>query len=726
MSKSYRVPAIIQMIINSLFYILLTCCSQHQKAEHASPIDRHAVVIRHNVNISEPDTLGSLTVGNGKFAFTVDVTGLQTFPQYYENGIALGTQSQWGWHSFPDTGHYTIADVAEAFESCNDKTVPYAVQHSEGRARDASHYLRTNPHRLHLGLIGLVLLKENGEEVAITDLQHIDQQLDLWAGKIESHYTIEGVPVSVALYSHPVKDQIAVRIHSPLMAQGRLHIRFQFPYGNDCHVCAGYDWKHPEKHQSQIVSQQASHILLQRILDTTRYFVQVGWQQEGAFSQKQPHHFILTPSREQDSFEFNVLFSPEAQDSAIADFAATQQQSEQHWQAFWQQGGVIDFSACTDPRAKELERRVVLSQYLTKIQCAGSMPPQETGLTMNSWYGKFHLEMHWWHGTHFALWNRLDLLEKSMAWYQQAMPEARATAQWQGYEGVRWQKMTGPDGRKSPSSVGELLIWQQPHPLYFAELIYRQKPYQETLEKYKDIVFQTAAFMASFAQYNVQDQQYHLCHPLIPAQEIFLPLETDDPPFELAYWHYGLSVAQQWRERLGLPRQEKWQQVLNHLAALPVKDSLYLPTAHSLEAYAKEEYQRDHPVVLGAYGMLPGKGMVDTALMKHTFETILEQWQWKTTWGWDYPMMAMAAARLGKPEEAINALLMEMPKNTYLVNGHNYQDQRLRLYLPGNGGLLTAVAMMAAGWDGAPDIPNPGFPKNSQWHVRWEGLQPLP
>ena len=40
------------------------------------------------------------------------------------------------------------------------------------------------------------------------------------------------------------------------------------------------------------------------------------------------------------------------------------------------------------------------------------MPPQETGLTCNSWYGKFHLEMHWWHSVHFALWNRAPLLAK--------------------------------------------------------------------------------------------------------------------------------------------------------------------------------------------------------------------------------------------------------------------------------------------------------------------------
>jgi protein-glucosylgalactosylhydroxylysine glucosidase len=85
----------------------------------------------------------------------------------------------------------------------------------------------------------------------------------------------------------------------------------------------------------------------------------------------------------------------------------------------------------------------------------------------------------------------------------------------------------------------------------------------------------------------------------------------------------------------------------------------------------------------------------------------------------------MTAARLNKPEVAIDALLMDVQKNTYLVNGHNYQDKRLRLYLPGNGGLLAAISMMAAGWDGN-TIENPGFPKNGQWNVKWEGLKKMP
>jgi hypothetical protein len=44
----------------------------------ADPIDRHALVERHNPS----NPWAPLTVGNGRFAFTVDSTGLQTFLAY--------------------------------------------------------------------------------------------------------------------------------------------------------------------------------------------------------------------------------------------------------------------------------------------------------------------------------------------------------------------------------------------------------------------------------------------------------------------------------------------------------------------------------------------------------------------------------------------------------------------------------------------------------------------
>ena len=703
--------------------IFLTIAGCNPQPAGDKPIDRESVVRRNNVLIEAVDTLGSLSVGNGEFAFTVDVSGLQSFHQTYERGVALGTQAQWGWHTIPNPDDYTIEDVAREYESCNDKVVPYAVQPKDGRAKKASDWLRANPHRLHLGIIGLVFLTEDGRELGIEDLKNIDQRLDLWTGKIESTYTVDGEPVKVELFGHQENDAIAAMITSPLLEKGQIKVKLEFPYGNECHVCPGYDWESSERHQTLVTGSGNSRTIT-RNLDDDQYFANLSWEGSGDLNEKAPHRLWLEPQANQESFAFSMAFSKEKSNTPSDKFEATAQSSIRGLADYWNSGGFIDFGACTDPRAEELERRVILSQYLTKIQCSGSLPPQETGLTMNSWYGKFHLEMHWWHGVHFPLWGKADLLENSMDWYYQVMEEARGTAQWQGYDGVRWQKMTGPEGRKSPSSVGEFLAWQQPHPIYMAELLYRANPTEATLNKYKEMVFETATFMASFAQLK-EDGKYHLCQPLIPAQELFHPTETNNPPFEVTYWYYALKTALKWQERLGLDADAQWMEVSDNLVDLQIEKGMYLPAEGAEGYYDEIERKRDHPVVLGSLGMLPQTTKVDPEIMDNTFERILEEWQWETTWGWDYPMIAMTAARLGKPEEAINALFMPMQKNTYLVNGHNYQNERLRLYLPGNGGLLTAVAMMAAGWDNS-ETDAPGFPKDGTWNIKSEGLAKMP
>jgi hypothetical protein len=123
--------------------------------------------------------------------------------------------------------------------------------------------------------------------------------------------------------------------------------------------------------------------------------------------------------------------------------------------------------------------------------------------------------------------------------------------------------------------------------------------------------------------------------------------------------------------------------------------------------------------------LLPGEG-IDPETMRHTLDWIWHNWNWPDTWGWDYPMLAMTSAKLGEPDRAIDALLLDTPKNHYAVNGHVYQRPGLTLYLPANGGLLYATALMAAGWDGAPKRNAPGFPDNGQWNVKWENLRTAP
>jgi hypothetical protein len=34
--------------------------------------------------------------------------------------------------------------------------------------------------------------------------------------------------------------------------------------------------------------------------------------------------------------------------------------------------------------------------------------------------------------------------------------------------------MTSPSGAESPSPVGPFLIWQEPHPIFYAELCWRE------------------------------------------------------------------------------------------------------------------------------------------------------------------------------------------------------------------------------------------------------------
>lgn len=681
-----------------------------------SVIDREALVERNSPVVTAFDSLASLSVGNGEFAYTVDITGLQTFPDNYSKGVPLGTQSQWGWHSFANPEHLTPEETLKEYDFGRGKKELYATQFKEkGRQQDAANWFRVNPHRLHLGIVGFDV-KEDTDIEQVTD---IHQKLCLWDGKIESRFKLNGEDYQVETVCHPSSDMIAAHITS----KAHTGICFRFPYPTGGHCDDACNWEAVDKHTTTIVTQNESSAVLKHTLDSTEYYITLHWEGKATLNEKAKHCFVLTPM--DDKLAFTCAFTSEAPSTQTVTVEQVQEEVKNYWNSFWKEGAAVDFSVCTDSRAKELERRVVLSQYLLAIQSAGTTPPQETGLTYNSWFGKFHLEMIWWHEAQFALWNRSNLLDRTLAWYEKAEPMARQIAQRQGFDGVRWMKMTDPSGTEAPSKVGSFLIWQQPHLIYLAELLYRADPTKEVLEKYNRLVQETAEFMYSFATYDELEGRYVL-KGAIPAQETLRAAETVNPPFELSYWHFAMQTAQQWRERMGQQRNLEWDEMLDKLSPLAYNaDGLYLAAETATDTYKDIRYTSDHMAVLGSVGILPMNKLIREDYMKNTLHWIWDNWNWGKTWGWDYPMTAMNAARLGEPEKAVGALLMDKRTNTYLINGHNYQDGRLRVYLPGNGGLLTAIAMMCAGWDGCIET-NPGFPKDGTWNVRWEGLKPLP
>lgn len=684
------------------------------------PIDRKAIVDRHAVTLHRMDTLAALSVGNGRFAFTVDATGLQSFPLYYQNGIPLGTQSEWGWHSFPNAQDYRLEESIQ-MHSSHGRKVPYTRQWpSDTRQGRAANYFRQNPHRLQLANIGWRIQKKNGAAAGVEDITDIQQTLDCWSGEIRSSFKVEGERVEVLTLVSQEHDLIAVKVRSKLLEEQRLGLGIVFPSPSDAFLDNAVDYRLLEN-QELIAKQSTRHRLrLHRRLDSSRYELSLLSSLPLKFNQDKPLSFGIQ-AHEASEWTFTLQFSPEPIASQPT-FDKVRREAVSAWEAFWNSGGMIDLGKVDDPRAKEIERRMVLSLYQTRINCAGNMPPQETGLVQNSWFGKPHLEMAWWHGVHFALWGRPELLEKQMLWYLNNRDKARALAQRQGFSGLRWQKMTDPWGNETPSSVGAYLVWQQPHPIYFAELLYRARPVEESLRLYANLVEETADFMADFVWYDSLSGRYILGPGLIPAQERFVPDSTINPVFELAYWRWGLQTAQAWRERLGQKRNENWDRVLEQLSPLPEREGLYLAAESAQDSYLRPDYMTDHPIVLGTLGMLPVTEGLDMRVMLATFEKVWKDWHWEDTWGWDFPLTAMTATRLNNPEYAIQALLMPIRTNTYLPNGHNYQDARLRLYLPGNGGFLAALAMMCGGYDGS--VPRPGFP--SSWEIRWEGLLPMP
>ncbi len=686
------------------------------------PIDRRALVSRHDPRVRAVDFTSPLTVGNGGFAFTMDATGLQTFVDaYHEHGIPLETQARWAWASDPNPRGDALADADEDYALPDGRTQRFPTN----AASPAGDWLRRNPHVQPLGRLGLEWDGAGGAPLVAGDVTDVDQRLDLWTGVVTSRYRLGGTPVEVTTGCDPDSDTLAVVVRSPWVAAGALRARLAFPRGYDPVVKngPGFDWSQPDAHRSTLADPRT----VVRDVGGLRYVVRASRPLRAAG----PHAFVVEAERGADTLAFTIAFARDAP-SRPRSVSKVLAASARHWERFWRAAAALDLEGSTNPSAPVLEGRVVLSQYLTAVQLAGGVPPQESGLTCSTWYGKHHTEMIWWHAAHFALWNHPELLARNLEWYRARLPEARALARSRGLRGARWAKMVGPDGRESPGG-NPLIVWNQPHAISLAELLYRRAPTPATLARYRDLVLETADALASMAWLDPRRGQYVLGPPLWIAQEIHDPRTSRNPAFELAYWRYALGVAQRWRERLGLARDPRWEDVIARLAPLPVRDGLYVALESDPDTWQDAAARRDHPSLLMALGFLPESPAVDRATMDRTLDAVLARWDWEgKIWGWDYPMIAMTATRLGRPQTAVEILLRDGPNNRYAPNGHCPQRgdaasgrPEIAAYLPANGALLSAVALMVAGWDGC-TVEHPGFPHDGTWRVRAEGWSRLP
>jgi len=697
-------------------------------------IDRKKVLERHNPNYKKENKYSPLSIGNGTFCFTADYTGLQSFYDEYakpDDAFPLCTMAQWGWHSYP----YPKDDEAllrlTPFGT-NGRNVFYASDDSG--QEDRFKRVRVNSHKFHLGIIAF---EYSDNALSNKNCKPVVQTLSLWKGQLFSEFTINDENVLTETFVHPHLDCLYVRVSSALLKDRKLGIKICFPYGS--HKKTGADFAAIELHSTKIFSGNISHgdhsgaekkkreqVCVDRNIDDTCYKVFIsGYGFKTRIDEKQ--HEIKLAAHE-DRIEFCVRFEPESipvlsvigienlkkQTEHTDSYDEAAVKCKEFWKSYWSYGGFMDFSDSADSRAMELERRIVLSRYLIAIQSRGNIPPAETGLTCNSWYGKYHLEMLYWHHAYLALWGRTEDLKKSLDFFKKILPAAKEIASSQGYQGARWPKMCDPSAKNTPSSIAVLLIWQQPHPIMLAHLIHRVEKNDQFLREYREIVIETAEFIKSFIHWDTK--RYVLTAPFIPAQERHDPKNVLNAAFELEYFRFALEKADEWLEMLG--EQKRYGEITENLSLPAVKDGVYIAHENCPATFTELPFYTDHPSMLMMYGVLNSK-KVDPKIMSATLDKVLSIWDKKTFYGWDFSMMAMTACRLGRYKEAVDFLLMDSPKNTWLENGHNRQegDDALPLYLPGNGGLLLAAAMLGAGYGGKTGS---SFPAG--FNVKTEGI----
>lgn len=346
-------------------------------------IDRAAVVRRHTVRYTQSQPGAPLTVGNGEFAFTADVTGLQTFAAEHERPVGrsrgtavmpLGTQAQWAYHWAPNVDGWTLADTMETLSGPRGP-VQYPTRYdfsenqleSEAAGRAAGYYFWVNPQRMHLGRVGFVLLERpDGPRAAMADLHAVEQELDLWTGTLHSRFGFAGSHVDVVTAVHPGRDALAVQVRSPLLATGNVRLEVAFPYV-DATFEADPDWSSIDRHDTALVP-TATGVRWERQVDASRYVAEAGGIDSSQVRATAPHTYVIDAGGS-DEFSMVMEFAPSAAGAPLISAAEVVAAAADHWSTYWGGGAAVDLSQSTDPRAQELTFRTFRAGYLVDYAC---------------------------------------------------------------------------------------------------------------------------------------------------------------------------------------------------------------------------------------------------------------------------------------------------------------------------------------------------------------------
>lgn len=584
-------------------------------------------IIKYNLKFNHIDSKNPVTIGNGDFAITLDQTGTQSLYEIYKD-IPLSTMSNKNWFykdkkdikpSYVDGKAYMLFNLDNDPNYQINRQYPFKYSFMQ------------------------ILLYDNDKLIDINNIKDVKQELDLYKGIVTSSFNYKEKINKTISFIYQDHDEFNFKLQSDNL---NLALKFNYP----SYTKNGY--------RLDILP----NVLVKEDRITLLY------------DDKNSLSFKLKSSSNYQIVENTLIFD----DNNVSFSLALDEIKEgKLLDEFWKcdNGIIID--------NEELVKKMVLSKYLLHVNSTGIYPPQESGLTYNCWNSKFHLEMHLIHSLWNVYNNHVGDLVKSFDYYLSIMPSSLKRASLNGYKGLRFPKMTGPDGEDSPSNIGPLLIWQAPHILFMLQEIYYLYNKENIIKKYEPLISGTIDFMISFL--TLKDSKYQMLDPLLEACES-IPLDRcQNPSFELEYWRYTLERQPKIDTVLYGHQRYDYLDITSKIITPKEDDGIYLKTYGVIDKY---DLYKDHPTEGFLMSFFKSK-IVDKEKMVKTIDYILKNMDLSSYWGWDFPFLGLSLLNCGEIEKSIEVTQLNTINNQYLYNGYNTSPRDdLKAYLPGNGAFL--------------------------------------
>lgn len=584
-------------------------------------------IIKYNLKFNHIDSKNPVTIGNGDFAITLDQTGTQSLYEIYKD-IPLSTMSNKNWFykdkkdikpSYVDGKAYMLFNLDNDPNYQTNRQYPFKYSFMQ------------------------ILLYDNDKLIDINNIKDVKQELDLYKGIVTSSFNYKEKINKTTSFIYQDHDEFNFKLQSYNL---NLALKFNYP-------------SYPKNgYRLDILP----NVLVKEDRITLLY------------DDKNSLSFKLKSSSKYQIVENTLIFD----DNNVSFSLALDEIKEgKLLDEFWKcdNGIIID--------NEELVKKMVLSKYLLHVNSTGIYPPQESGLTYNCWNSKFHLEMHLIHSLWNIYNNHVGDLVKSFDYYLSIMPSSLKRASLNGYKGLRFPKMTGPDGEDSPSNIGPLLIWQAPHILFMLQEIYYLYNKENIIKKYEPLISGTIDFMISFL--TLKDSKYQMLDPLLEACES-IPLDRcQNPSFELEYWRYTLERQAKIDTVLYGHQRYDYLDITSKIITPKEDDGIYLKTYGVIDKY---DLYKDHPTEGFLMSFFKSK-IVDKEKMVKTIDYILKNMDLSSYWGWDLLFLGLSLLNCGEIEKSIEVTQLNTINNQYLYNGYNTSPRDdLKAYLPGNGAFL--------------------------------------